>query len=36
MADSSPELNNANVVYVRGSAYSTLDNVEYGHTAEGP
>ncbi|MGA3199015.1 MAG: hypothetical protein ABSD89_06360 [Halobacteriota archaeon] len=35
MAESSSELNNANVVYVRGSAYSTLDNVEYGHTAEG-
>jgi hypothetical protein len=35
MAESSPELNNANVVYVRGSAYSMLENVEYGHTAEG-
>jgi hypothetical protein len=35
-AEVSPELNNANVVYVRGSAYSLLDNVEYGHTAEGP
>ena len=35
MAESSPELNNANVVYVRGSAYSMLDNVEYGLTAEG-
>jgi len=35
MTKSSSELNNANVVYVRGSAYSTLDNVEYGHTADG-
>jgi len=35
MAESSSELNNANVVYVRGSAYSMLENVEYGHTAEG-
>jgi hypothetical protein len=35
-AVSSPELNNANVVYVRGSAYSALENVEYGRTAEGP
>ena len=35
-AEFSPELNNANVVYVRGSAYSALENVEYGRTAEGP
>jgi|GEM_PF-367581 len=35
-AESSPELNSANVVYVRGSAYSALENVEYGRTAEGP
>jgi hypothetical protein len=32
----SPELNNVNVVYVRGSAYSALENVEYGRTTEGP
>jgi hypothetical protein len=35
-AEASPELNNTNVVYVRGSAYSTLESVEYGYTAEGP
>jgi hypothetical protein len=34
--ESSSELNNADVVYGRGSAYSTLENVEYAHTAEGP
>jgi len=34
--ESLPDLNNADVVYVPGSAYSTLENVEYGHTAEGP
>ena len=35
-AESPPDLNNADVVYVPGSAYSTLENVEYRHTAEGP
>jgi cytoskeletal protein RodZ len=35
-AEFSPELNSANVVDVRGSAYSALENVEYGRTAEGP
>ena len=35
-SEPSSELNNANVVYVRGSAYSALENVEYGRTAEGP
>jgi hypothetical protein len=34
-AESRPDLN-ADVVYVPGSAYSTLENVEYRHTAEGP
>jgi hypothetical protein len=34
--ESLPDLNNADVVYVPGSAYSTLENVEYRHTAEGP
>ena len=34
-AEFSPELNSANVVDVRGSAYSALENVEYGGTAEG-
>jgi len=35
MTESFPESNHTNVVYVRGSAYSTLDNVEYGLIAEG-
>jgi hypothetical protein len=34
--ESPPDLNTADVVYVPGSAYSTLENVEYRHTAEGP
>ncbi|MGD0717130.1 MAG: hypothetical protein ABR979_03560 [Halobacteriota archaeon] len=34
--ESLSDLNNADVVYVPGSAYSTLENVEYRHTAEGP
>jgi hypothetical protein len=34
--ESSPDLNNADVVDVPSSAYSTLENVEYRHTAEGP
>jgi hypothetical protein len=34
--ESLPDLDNADVVYVPGSAYSTLENVEYRHTAEGP
>jgi hypothetical protein len=35
-AESPPDLDNADIVYVSGSAYSTLENVEYGHAAEGP
>jgi hypothetical protein len=35
-AESPPDLNNADVVYVPVSAYSTLENVEYRHTPEGP
>jgi len=35
-AESPPDLNNPDIIYVRGSAYSTLENIEYGHTAEGP
>ncbi len=34
--EASPDLNNADVVDVPSSAYSTLENVEYRHTAEGP
>jgi hypothetical protein len=33
-AEASLELNDADVVYI--PAFSTLDNVEYGHTVEGP
>jgi hypothetical protein len=35
-AESPSDLNNADVVHVSGSAYSTLENVEYWHAAEGP
>ena|SRR5271157_5580756 len=31
-----PDLNNADIVYVPGSAYSTLENVEYRQATEGP